>query len=205
MSRLLPDERVLWEGRPAWRAVARDVLHIRWLALYFAAMLIWGFASDRADGLGSIDTLLRGIPLCLIAAGLLATCAGFAWAIARSTRYTVTTQRCILRYGVALTATLSLPLRQLAAVAVASRGDGTGSIPLVPKPGANLRKLKLWPHVRSWQRGAAVPMLRAVPDAAAVAALISRAAAEVTPGVLHAAPARSRTDMPAVILSPAGD
>ncbi len=62
--------------------------------------------------------------------------AGFAWAIARTTEYTITNQRCLLSFGVALNAKLSVPLRRLAAISVAAGPDGCGNIALRPKPGS---------------------------------------------------------------------
>ena len=209
MSKLMADERLLWQGRPAWKAVARDVLYVGWLAFYVALLLIWHAADNRAAGLGPVDTLLAGIPLAVLCLIVLAACAGFAWTIARTTTYTVTSERCILRYGVALTATLSLPLRKIAAVSIAVRGDGTGDILLQIKPGTRMGFLKLWPHVRPWRFRQAQPMLRGVVDVAQVAALLSQAAAQVSAGRLHALP-DSQTDGQGVgsagaILSPAGD
>ena len=194
---MMPGERVLWEGRPGWRALARDVLHIHWVALYLAAMLIWGAASDRANGAGPVDTFLAELPLFLLGLAVLGACAGFAMACARTTRYTVTTERCILRYGVALTGTLSLPLRRVASIAVAAAEDGTADILLALKPGPGVRFLKAWPHVRPWRFSRPQPMLRCVSDGVAVAALLSQAAAGVSPGVLHAAPATKPVVKPA--------
>jgi hypothetical protein len=186
---LMPGERVLWQGRPGWRALARDVLHVRWVALYLALFLIWGAYADRSNGLGPVRTLMAGVPLLVLGLVMLAVCAGFAWAWARSTRYTITTERCMLSFGMALTVTLSVPLRRIATVSVALRADGTGDIPLALKPGRPVMFLKLWPHVRSWEFRRAQPMLRGVADAAGVAALLSQAAVAVSPGRLAAVPA----------------
>ncbi len=209
VGRLIPGERVLWDGRPDWRAVARDVLHIGWLALYLAAMLIWGAFNDRQSGLGPAATLLGEVPLFLVGCAVLGACAGFAVLFARTTRYTVTSERLILHYGVALTATLSLPLRRIAGVSVSPDGDGTADILLALKPGGRrLRFVQLWPHVRPWRFSRARPMLRGVPGGKAVAMLLSQAVAGVAPGVLHAAPAakpaRKRVLIPALAANPSG-
>ena len=187
---LMPGERVLWQGRPAWRALARDVLHLRWVALYLALFLIYGAYTDRCQGLGPVATLMAGVPLFVLSLAMLGACAGFAWACARTTRYTITTERCILSYGMALTATLSLPLRRIAAVSVATHGDGSGDIPLALKPGRKVAFLKLWPHARPWQFQNPQPMLRGIRDAAQVATLLSQAVDAVAPGRLATIPAR---------------
>ena len=208
ISTLMPNERVLWEGRPAWRAVARDVTHVGWLAGYVALLLIWHAADNRAAGLGPLDTLLAGIPLTVLSLIVLAGITAFAWIIARTTTYTVTTERCILRYGVALTATLSIPLRKVAAISVAVHDDGTGDLLLQVKPGTKMGFLKLWPHVRPWRFRTAQPMLRGVPGVVGVAAMLSKATAGLCVGVLHAVPGDRPMvqDVPVgAILSPAGD
>ncbi len=207
ISNLMPNERVLWESRPAWRAVARDVVHLGWLAGYVALLLIWHAADNRAAGLGPVETLLAGIPLAVLCLIVLGACAGFAWAVARTTTYTVTTDRVILRYGIALTASLSIPLRKMAAISIAVRGGGSGDLLLQLKPSARMGFLKLWPHVRPWRFRQAQPMLRGVPDVADVAVMLSQATAAVCAGVLHDLP----QNVPAMatpamaILSPAGD
>ncbi len=203
---LMPGERVLWQGRPSWRAMARDVLHIRWVALYLAAFLIWGAYSDRTDGLGPLQALVASVPLLALGLVMLGACAGFAWACARTTRYTITNERCMLSFGIALTATLSMPLRRIAAVSVALRGDGAGDIPLALKPGRPVAFLKLWPHVRPWQFRSPQPMLRGIEDAKHVAALLSQAVAAVSPGRLTAAPVHPGAIFaanPAPVASPA--
>ena len=206
---LMPGERVLWRGRPSWRALARDMLHIRIVALYLALFLIWGAYQDRSHGLGPVPTLLAGLPLLMLGLAILGACAGFAWAYARTTRYTVTTERCVLEFGMALTATLSVPLRRIGTVSVALRSDGGGDIPLALKPGRRVPFLKLWPYARPWHFQAPQPMLRGVRDAARVAFLVSEAAAAVSPGRLGAI-SRKPDGSPAagmrpVISSAAGD
>ena len=206
MSRLMEGERVLWQGRPSWRAVARDVLHVGWIAGYFAVVLIYNAAQDRLAGLGPAATLMAGVPLFGAALILCAAVCGLAYAIARTTTYVVTTERCILRYGVAITARLSVPHRRVAAVAVAVREGGAGDISLAAKPGGpRLRYIKLWPHVQPLRFSKPVIALRGVPNVIVVAELISHAAAAVSPGVLHAAPAEATPGLVGAILSPAGD
>ncbi len=198
MSKLMSGETLLWRGGPDWRAVARDVLHVRLVTGYFALMLIWEFAADRADGWSPLNTLWRGVGLLVTSLVLLSLCALYALVIARTTRYTVTSERCILDYGVALTATLSVPWRQVAQVAVDARDDGKGDILLTPRPGPRLRYMKLWPHARPWRWSRAEPMLRGVPEAIQVAMAISQAAKAAASGVVHAAPSVRARPAPAL-------
>ena len=46
----LPEgERVLWQGAPSWRGVARRTLHTRKIAGYFAALIGVAFASAYGE------------------------------------------------------------------------------------------------------------------------------------------------------------
>ena len=180
IHRALPGERVLWEGRPAWRSLARDALHIRLVALYLALMLIWRIFASRMSGAGPADAALAVLPSLLIDLAVLGTFAGFAWALARTTRYTVTTERCMIEFGIALRATVSIPWRRIAAGSMTLASDGTGSIPLTLKAGRGINAVKLWPHVHV--RGLrAEPTLRSVPDAGRVGALVAQAARAASP------------------------
>ena len=211
MSKLMPHERLLWRGKPAWRGVARDVLHIRLVAGYFAVMLIWGFASDRSDGWGPLFTLWRGVPLFTLGSVVLAACAGYAWVIARTTRYTVTSERIIMDYGVAIEATVSVPLNRIASIGIVARRDGTGDVLLTPKLRGPLRYIKLWPHARPWRLTQVEPMLRCVPQAMDVAGIVSQAALDAVPGIIHAVPggqgqgqSQPGSGMPDPIWAPSG-
>lgn len=204
VGRLMPGENILWEGRPDWRALSRGVLCIGWLALYLAAMLIWNAANDRMKGLGPFQTLWAEAPLFVVFCVVLAACAGFAAWLARTTCYVVTNERCILHYGVAFQATMSLPLRRFAAVSVQEAGDGAAHIMLTLKPGARVQFLKMWPHVRPFRFRRTMPMLVGVPDGVRVAALISQATAQVSHGQLHAMPRGRGAAEPEAILA-AGD
>jgi hypothetical protein len=188
MSKLLDGERLLWEGRPGRWAAARDILHIRWVLLYVAIMLVWSVGADRMHGASMLRSLADSAPVAVAGVLVLGGCLALGMAIARTTRYVVTSDRIIFHYGVALTATLSIPLRRVASVAVAVQDGGAGAIALKLKPGPGIRYVKLWPHARPWRFSAAQPMLRAVSDPVAVASIVSKAAAMVTQGVLHAAP-----------------
>ena len=208
MAQLIPGERVLWRGRPAWRAVMRDVLHVRIIVGYFAAVLLWGFASDRADGWTPLNTLWRGAPIVAMTLVVLGACALFAWAISRTTTYELTSARCVLHYGVAQTASLYIPLGRIASVGVHARGDDTGDVLLTPKPGSRLGYLKLWPHARPWRWSRAEPVLRGVPHAMALGQAISQAAADIAPGVIHAVPelrAKPAVAVPEPTWSPAAE
>ncbi|MFO1167916.1 MAG: photosynthetic complex putative assembly protein PuhB [Rhodoblastus sp.] len=189
----LPEgERVLMQTRPAWRSLAIHAFHARKIAIYCAAILAWRVGAGLAAGKGFGASLLDGAtvaPLAIL--GVLLPVA-LAWAYARTTIYTITDRRVVLRTGVALPMTFNLPYKQIDTAALRVFADGTGDIPLKLTGGTRLAFAHLWPSVRAWRVNNPEPMLRALPDAEAVAQTLGRALAAVhgvTPTVQEAAPA----------------
>jgi hypothetical protein len=171
---LPPGETALWRGSPRTTSVARHVFHVRAVAAYFALLFIWQVGSAWYEqGAGAalrpaaVDAALAAIVLGLI--GVL------SWAVARSTVYLVTTRRVVMQIGVALPMALNVPYKVVESVAIARHHDGTGDIALKLAPGDHFAYLHLWPHARPWLLAHPQPMLRCIPDAAAVAGLIADA------------------------------
>jgi hypothetical protein len=174
---LPPGERVLWQGAPDWRVLARKAFLGDVVAVYFAALIAWRFAEGLAHGVapltaaGVASTLL---PPFLLALGVIAL---LAWATARATVYTITTRRVVLRIGVAFTLSVNVPFRTVVSAAVKLGPGGRGDIALSTGGAATFRWLLLWPHARPWRFARPEPALRAVPEAAKVAAILADAIA----------------------------
>jgi hypothetical protein len=105
---------------------------------------------------------------------LAATCLGLltlnAWLSARTTLYTLTTRRMVMRIGIVLTITLNVPLRQLRGADLLAHGanpGSTGDLALALAGRERIGWLHLWPHARPWHLGDPKPTLRCIPDAAA--------------------------------------
>lgn len=188
-ARLPRGEEILWQGRPDWRQLARDAYATRWIAAYFAVIVLWratvGFQTDGLRGV-----LAFGLPyvgLGLLAVGVLSA---MAWAQAKATIYTVTTARVVMRVGAALSVTFNIPYRQIAAARLDDRG-ATGTIALETLGDTRIGWLVLWPHVRPWRMARTEPALRCIPGAGHVARLIAEAAETrlAQPVITRAAPA----------------
>ena len=168
-------EQVLWQGSPDWRTLAVRAFHVRKLVLYFGALLLLRAALVVGDG-GSNEAALRSalwmLPVAVIGVGLVTL---LAWLSARGTAYTLTNQRVVMRIGIVLTVTFNLPYRRITAAYLKANPDGSGDIALALKEGDRIGWLHLWPHVRPWQLARTQPMLRCVPQAAQVAALLTQA------------------------------
>ncbi len=196
----LPEgERILWQGAPTWFGLARQVFHVDMLALYFVAMLLWRFTASQADGASAVEALQSLtvlLPLSLLALGLLCL---VAWLSARSTAYTLTDRRVVMRIGIVLTVTYNLPLKCITAADLRPGAGRSGDLCLALEPDTHIAWLHLWPHVRPWQVKNPQPMLRALDDAKHVARLLGQAwtasngAAALAPRIEAAASTEPRT------------
>lgn len=172
----LPEgETILWQGAPRPAAFARKVLHLKALIVYFGAMILVVAGSAWHDGRtpASVGAAILGI----VAAGsvLVALVWGFAALVARTTRYTITNRRIVMRIGVALPLSLNLPFATVESAGLSIEPDGTGDLPISLSGDGRIAYLHLWPHARPWRLSRPQPMLRCVPEAAQVAAILARA------------------------------
>jgi hypothetical protein len=168
-------ELILWQGRPDARALARDAYKIRWFAAYFAVIVLWRAGSAFAEG-GAALALATGLPYLVLGLLGLGIIYGLAWVQARSTTYTLTTARVVLRIGAALPVTFNLPFAQVGAAALDLRRDGTGTIALETLGETRISVLVAWPHLRPGHWARTQPALRSIPDAARVARMLAEAA-----------------------------
>ena len=176
-TRLASDEAVVWQGHPSWRLMAREVFHLRLLVAYLTFLVGLDVYQAWAKAIPLEKALHDSVPLAVIIVALLAAVLGIAWLTARSTRYTITTRRVILAYGIALPATLAIPHARIKKIELALGARDHGDIALSLEAGDHMPYLKLWPYARPWRLAHPQPMLRCVPQAAIVAGLATRAVA----------------------------
>jgi hypothetical protein len=169
---LPPGEHILWQGAPDWRVMLRTAFHGRLIAIYFALLAAAGLVTGSVTG--AMVTVVAGL-LCL---GVLAL---MAWFGARTTVYTLTNKRVVLRIGVALPKCFNLPLKLVEGADLKWLGSGHGDIALTMGSETRLAYFLLWPHARPWHLKRPRPMLRSIPDAGEVAAKLARACAELAP------------------------
>lgn len=181
------DEVVLWQSAPDWKYLAGSALHIRLCAVYFAAIVVW--AVVRGD-------LNTAAAVSLIGAVVVGLFVLFAWAVGRTTVYTLTSKRIVLRIGVALNKCINLPLTEIETADLKTLGAGHGSIVLRLKGAPRLGYIMLWPHARSLRFARVQPVLRAIPDASNVAQMLFRATQKLQPVARAEAQGQSETDRP---------
>lgn len=173
-------ENILWQGAPDFADMAVRVFHLKKIAVYFVIlMVVRGFflSSVGAD----MSTVLAGV---LIVVGLaltaIAALATLAWLTARTTAYTLTDQRVVMRIGVVLTLTFNIPLKRIETAGLLLTGKGFGDIPLALIGGDRIGWLNLWPHARPWRLAKPEPMLRCLPDVQAFAGALQSAWKQAT-------------------------
>lgn len=151
-------ERILWQGRPNWKALAIDAFHLRAIALYFGVIALWQ-TGNALVGSGTFNGLIGLAVTFALVAGLL----GFiAWGMARQTLYTVTSKRLVIRHGIAIQKSVNLPFKVIDGASLAVGKNGRGNLPLELNGKERLSYLIMWPHVRPWRFGRVQPMIRAV-------------------------------------------
>ena len=177
-SALPPGERVVWQGAPDWKRLAIHAFHVRKVALYFALMLavqvINLTAPESSTGikpLAVVDWKPLVVATSLYALAL-ALLLGTAWMSARSTLYTLTNKRVVMRIGIVLTLTFNLPFKRIAGASLKTQGAGTGDIALALHPEDRIGWAHLWPHQRAWHVTRPQPTLRCVPESAQVGELL---------------------------------
>ena len=178
LPRRLPEgEELLWQGAPDWRKAASSVFRVRVIALYFALLLAWGAGSALLEGhgfAGAAQSFIWVVPMSLVALGILTL---LAWLTGKTTVYTITSKRVVMRIGIALPITINFPFKIISSAAVKADADGFGDIPLKLSTKDKLAYLILWPHARPWRFASPEPMMRAVPQAQRVAAILAGALA----------------------------
>jgi hypothetical protein len=171
----LPEgEVIVWQGAPQWTALANRVFQVRTLALYFAALIGIHVVYKLMDGASS-SHIWAGVTWQLtLAAVSLGLLAGAAWLYARSTVYTLTNKRLVLRSGVATPMMVNLPLEKLESAGLRLCSDGTGDMLFTPTTDTKLYYLLLWPHVRLLGFRKIQPLFRGISDAQNVARLLAK-------------------------------
>ncbi|MGA1519619.1 MAG: photosynthetic complex putative assembly protein PuhB, partial [Burkholderiaceae bacterium] len=141
--------------------------------------------------------------LALVAWGVLCW---WAWLSARTTLYTLTNKRVVMRIGIVLTLTLNLPLRRLAGAAIKQGRHGVGDVSVTLVDGDRMGWAHLWPHARPWHVKQPQPSLRGVADVQRVAQLLQQAWRAANPDVAVTVAAQGEGAMaerhqPSVVMS----
>ena len=173
--RLPEDEKILWQGSPNWRSLAVHLCHVRSINLYFAVLMIWRIVVTYSEGKPLSAAHEMNAWLAALLGIVMAIALTFAFLAARTTIYTITTRRVVLRYGIAFTKAVNVPLRLVKSVGIRMHSNGTADIALALTGPDRIAYLILWPHTRPWRFSSPEPMLRAIPEPEKVAEILKNA------------------------------
>ena len=167
-------ERVHWMGRPDPAALARRVLHVRGLTVYFALLTV-ATLLVRLPMVGTRVAVADALTVLAMGAAVLAFARVYAAVVARATLYAVTDRRVVVRAGVALPAVLNIPFDRITSVDLRRGRDGAGDLEITLGGGARIAYLLLWPHARPWHVTQPRPTLRGVVDIEAAGVALAKA------------------------------
>lgn len=171
----LPEgERIVWQGAPQWKKLARYSFKTRWLLVYFGAFLVVRAVTAAVQGEWATGAIHLVIMAVLFAAAL-GLCYLLAWLQARATMYTITSHRVVMRIGAALQITWNLPFSRLASADLTVREDDDGDVVLRLVPPDRVAWIHLWPHVTRGKGLMPNPTLRALSEPKIVAARLEAA------------------------------
>ena len=198
----LPEgETMVWQGRPTVAAMARRVFFIPHLALYFGLLIAGHTVYRLMEGVSAAQVVGTFVWQAGLAATVLVLLAWLARSYAASVLYTLTSERLVIRSGVALPMMVNIPVEQITAADMRVYRDGTGDIVLTPVADRKLHWVLLWPNVSAWYSRPIRPLLRglAEPQRAADAfAAVASQHYQVTAGEQVAVPVRVHTGGAAV-------
>ncbi len=175
----MPDgETLLWQGRPHAGTLLVRAFHLRLVAAYFAVLIAASAVSAARHGATLHAEYLVVLHRAALAAILFALAGLYAWAVQRSTTYSITSQRVVMSLGIALPVSLNIPFSGIDAAGLRLHRGGAGDITLRLLPGKGLSYFLLWPHARPWHLARAEPMLRCVANAEQASRILAAALAE---------------------------
>jgi hypothetical protein len=177
---LPPDEKILWQGAPDWWEMAKQAFHIRGVALYLLALTAWRFSVHLQAGHWRESVVATGslLTIALLALGLLAL---LAWLCSRTSVYTITSKRIVMRIGVALPTAVNIPFATIGTAGLRANANGAGDICLALTGEDRIAYSNFWPHVRPWRLARPEPMLRGLAQVGPVAELLAQALAQNLP------------------------
>jgi hypothetical protein len=174
-------EVILWQGAPSWIRLAEQAFHVRAVAGYFAVMFAWRVSTAIMGGeapVHAIESVLAVAPIALVAVGILAS---MAWLNSRTTVYTITNRRVVMRFGAAIPKAINIPFGIIDSASIKPLPNDGGDIALQLKAPNKIAFMHLWPHARPWRMGSPQPTLRAISDARSVAGILAEAMADQVP------------------------
>lgn len=171
----LPEgEAIVWQGAPAWRQLAVRAFHVRKIAAYFVLLAAIHVGLSIADGASLLGAMQGASWLVLLGAAAVALLGLLAWLYGRTTLYTMTNERLVMRFGVAIPMMINIPWEKIDAAGLSRYRGDNGDIVLTLTKGEKIAYWLLWPHAKPWHFAPVQPMLRCLDDVQEAAQCLSR-------------------------------
>ncbi len=179
LPQVLPrGEHIVWQGQPEFASLAVGSFHAWKLAAYFAALLVIRAGIQYSDGVAVAEILSNTFGLVMLSGVAIALLLLYSARAASSSIFTITNKRIVIRTGVAVSVTVNLPFKLIEAADLRLRKDGSGDIALGIDRRERASYVLLWPMVKPFRWLSVRPVLRGIPDAESVAALLAAALSE---------------------------
>lgn len=166
----LPDgEFIVWQGQPVFKTVMTRLLRARWIAGFFAIAALWSVAVglNNSEGVWQLFGRLTFVAVAaLVIFGMMVL---YARAVAKTSLYTLTNRRVVMRIGIALSASFNLPFKQISGADFRVGSDGAGDVALTLRSGHGLSGSVFFPHQRGGLWRKLSPQMICLADAKALA------------------------------------
>jgi hypothetical protein len=192
-------ETILWQDAPNSLIMAQEAFHIRAVAAYFGLMLAWRTATAISGGAAPIKALENALWVTPLALAALAMLGFLAWLNSRTTVYTITNRRVVMRFGAAIPKAINIPFGIIESAAMKPLPKGAGDLALTLKAPNKIAFTHLWPHARPWRFSAPQPTFRGLRDVSEAAKILAAAMEQHAPNVVLAnlaAPVRETASKP---------
>lgn len=171
-------ERVLWEGSPDARALARHLFYVRPISVYLSVMVLWWVAVNVSQS-GTTGFWVTLATQLILSGGVVGAALLLSRSIARGTTYAITDRRIVLNFGIVFPLTINLPLRYVQGASARQFPDKTGQIAVQLSAKEKLAWIVLFPHVRPWNFNNPEPLLRGLKDPVKVGEILREAVLNV--------------------------
>jgi len=141
----------------------------------FAAILVLRAVTEASQTGSLVAGLVAAAWLVAPAAGAIAMLWFMAWLTSRTTVYTITNRRVVMRIGIVLSLTFNLPFARIRSADARPAAGTTGDIALALTGTDKIAYVHLWPHARPWRLARPEPMLRCVENLTHVAGVLTTA------------------------------
>ena len=131
LSENLPNgEQLIWQGQPERHALATRAMYLKYIAFYLVALIAarTGYLVVAGEPVATWSGML--IWQMLASAFVMLLIVGLAAVYSRTTRYSLTNERLIIKTGAAITIHINLPLQQIIGADLREYSDDTGDITL---------------------------------------------------------------------------